>query len=251
LGLTSIQARVYLALARLGPLKILEISKQSKVSRTDVYRTLTRLHELSLVEQMIEVPTRYRAVPVGEGIRSLLNSKTQHYEKLKKDSEDLLNAFNFAEAERRELTSEDNVFVLVPRREAVMKRQIQAIEETTRSIDLVLSWNRFYHGLEAYDRYVKKVADKGVYVRYLVEEPPRKEMRDQALPPNNGGNFEIRFTKEKPKAIFAIYDQRKMMLVTDPSHDAPGESSSLWTNNPSLLALLQEIFDVLWKRAKN
>ena len=251
LGLTSLQARVYLALAKLGPLKILEISKQSDVARTDVYRTLSRLHELSLVEQIIEAPIKFRAIPVREGIKSLLDLKTQHYEKLKKDSEKMLDAFNFTETEKRNLNTTENIFVLVPGKDAALNRQIQALEEANKSIDMVLSWNRFYRGRAVFELHVKKAIARSVHVRYVVQEPPTKKVRHLVLEHVPVGGYEIRFIQEKPKAIFGIYDQEKMMMLTNPLRDAPGESSSLWTNNPSLMAIVQQIFEILWKEAKN
>ena len=45
LGLTILEAKVYLALAKTGKTTIATISKTSKVARPDVYRTLAKLQE--------------------------------------------------------------------------------------------------------------------------------------------------------------------------------------------------------------
>lgn len=60
----------------------------------------------------------------------------------------------------------------------------------------------------------------------------------------------MRFIKENPKAIFGIYDRKKLMLLVDPVCDVPGSSPSLWTNNQRLIALIHEYFDNLWENAK-
>lgn len=50
LGLTSMQARVYVALLRLGKVGAADISKMSKVNRVTTYSTLDELEELGLVK---------------------------------------------------------------------------------------------------------------------------------------------------------------------------------------------------------
>ena len=52
LGLTPVQARVYLALVESGPLRISAISKASDVARPDVYRILSNLEKIGLVEKI-------------------------------------------------------------------------------------------------------------------------------------------------------------------------------------------------------
>ncbi len=212
---------------------------------------LTKLHELSLVELMIETPRRFRAVPIKRGVESLLKVKTQNYEKLKRDSEVIVNAVGPAEDQRKKITSVEEMFVLIPRKEAVIKRQIEAIEKTQKSIDLVLSWKRFFYGKNVFDEHVRKVVGRGVHIRYVVEEPPTEKLRKQVLKEHEGSTFEVRFIPEKPKAIFGIYDQERLMILVDPLCDAPGESPTLWANNPSLSSLVQEHFEAIWKKAKD
>ena len=250
LGLTSVQARVYLTLARFGPLKTTSISKQSKIARPDVYRILTKLHDLSLVEQMIETPVRFRAVPIDKGLQALLKKKTQDYEKLKKDSEALLVSVNLKE-NAKEIQAADSSFVLIPKKETLVKRQIEIVEETKKSIDLVLSWNRYYYGLEVFDPHYKRAIERKVFVRYILEDPTVKKLKEEAITTHECDSCKMRFIEGKPKAIFGIYDQKKLMLTVDPVSDTPGGCPSLWTDNQSLISLVQDSFDNLWRRARS
>jgi sugar-specific transcriptional regulator TrmB len=90
LGLTLTQARVYLALVESGPLKIATISKAANVARPDVYSTLSKLHQLGLVEKIIKKPLTYNAVPMREGLSLLLEAKTSQYEKVRAETRLLL-----------------------------------------------------------------------------------------------------------------------------------------------------------------
>jgi len=248
LGLTYIQAKVYVTLARFGPLKTTSISKQSKIARPDVYRTLSTLQELSLVEQLVEKPVRFRATPIDKGIDSLLKKKTQEYEELKKNSEALLTTFRSRE-NPKEILSADSSFIVIPKREAVIKRLIEAMEQSEKSIDAVLSWNRYYLGLELFDRHIQAACDRKVLVRYVVQDPPTKKLKDDALN-RESDFFKVRFLREKPKAIFGIYDQKKLFVLIDPLIDSPGSSPSLWTNNQSLIYLTQLNFENLWQKVE-
>ncbi|MFB3888399.1 MAG: helix-turn-helix domain-containing protein [Candidatus Bathyarchaeia archaeon] len=49
LGLTMNQARVYLALARLGLTTAKRLSKDAQISRQDVYRVMSELQEIGLL----------------------------------------------------------------------------------------------------------------------------------------------------------------------------------------------------------
>ena len=248
LGLTPTQARIYLTLTRFGPLKTTSISKQSKIARPDVYRTLSRLQELSLVEQLVETPVRFRATPIDKGVETLLNKKTQQYQKTKQDSEALLATFNSKE-NPKELQSADSSFILVPKKETVIKRLIEAIQGSEKSIDAVLTWNRFYVGLDLFGQHIKEACDRKVKVRYVVQAPHDEKLKNDALR-HETEYYKPRFIKEKPEAIFGIYDQKKVFVLVDPLIDTPGGSPSLWTNNPSLIYLIQMNFDNLWTKAK-
>lgn len=66
LGLTSYEARVYVALEKLQSATASEIANVSDVPRSQVYQTATELEERGFIEMQQANPTRYRVVPVDE-----------------------------------------------------------------------------------------------------------------------------------------------------------------------------------------
>ena len=93
LGLTSTQARVYLALCKFGMLDTKQIAKCALISRQDVYRILQSLEKLGLVEKTISRPVRYKAVPADKGLPPLLKRKKKETVKLEIDFQVLLKNF--------------------------------------------------------------------------------------------------------------------------------------------------------------
>jgi sugar-specific transcriptional regulator TrmB len=247
LGLTLVQARVYLALARYGVSKIALLAKASDVARPDVYRTLNKLYELGLVEKLVEVPAQFKALPIEEGIKVLLTKKHAEYERLKNETNNLLTSFK----KRSILTDSDvNQFVLVPQREAIINRIRQAIDNSKDTVDVVISWKRFVHGLgDIFLESAQKASDRNIKYRYIVEKAPSEEVGEvgnRLL--TTYPSFKARFLEIKPKTAFGLYDNRELFVIVDPDMDISA-SPALWTNNPSLIAIAQDYFEMLWQTA--
>ena len=78
LGLTTNQAKVYLALVQLGQASSAKsISKVSNVSREQVYTILPKLQRIGFVKKILSTPTRYEAVPVEDVFSILFDERTQ------------------------------------------------------------------------------------------------------------------------------------------------------------------------------
>ncbi len=248
LGLTLKQARVYLALVKSGPLRISAISRISKVARPDVYRTLSKLQKLGLVEKIIETPLEYRAVPMNEGLSLLLKTKTQQYEKVRAETRMLLDTAKIKSPSKKK-RMEGFQFVFIPRR-TVIERIKTAIEKAQLSIDLVLSWKRFSRGIAStFAESIESAWAKNVKVRFIIESPSKSETAKQLIRfCREKPNCQLRFTPHYPETIFGIYDKEEIFIIARSKTDLPG-SPALWSNNHSLIALAQDHFEILWLTA--
>jgi sugar-specific transcriptional regulator TrmB len=75
LGLTFDQARIYLTLAYLGKSTLKSLSNTARMDRSNVYRVLSKLQEMNLIEKKITSPSLYQAVSPQEAIPALLERK--------------------------------------------------------------------------------------------------------------------------------------------------------------------------------
>lgn len=249
LGLTLVQARVYLALVESGPSKTSAISEVSKVSQPDIYKNLSKLQELGLVEKIIKVPLEYRAISMSKGLSLLLETKTSQYEKVRAETRLLLDT-----AQERKINRKKNIespqYVLIPKGRTVVERISTAIAQAKISMDLVLSWKRFSRGLVSTFAESMEVAwARKVEVRFIVESPLKSKTAKQL----------VKFCKEKPccqmkfiphcpAVVLGIFDKKEVFIIVNPKADLPG-SPALWTNNSSLIALAQEYFEIKWLTA--
>jgi sugar-specific transcriptional regulator TrmB len=250
LGLTLVQAKVYLALARFGVSKIAVLSKTSDVARPDVYRTLNKLYDIGLVEKIVKNPVQFKALLLEDGIKVLLLKKQEEYERLKNETDALLNSFK----RKKMLTDSDaaNQFVLIPQKDAVKNRIRKAIDNSRYSISVVISWKRFVHGVgDVFLESAQKAAERQINYRFIVEKAPSEEVIEAGNKLwNIYPSFQARFLTHTPKTAFGLYDDRELFVVVDPEMDISG-SPALWTNNPSLIGLAQDYFEMLWQTAES
>jgi len=90
LGLTLLQARVYLVLCKTGNATVKMISQATQIDRQDVYRIMPRLQELGLAEQIIATPTIYKATPIKQGCHFLFQKNVQKHFELQKKTLELI-----------------------------------------------------------------------------------------------------------------------------------------------------------------
>ena len=90
IGLSEKEAQLYIFLGKKGPLKGGTISKQLKLNKGQVYRTIKSLQKKGLIEATLEYPTRFSAVPFERVIDSFIKSKREEVNQIEETKKDLL-----------------------------------------------------------------------------------------------------------------------------------------------------------------
>lgn len=243
LGLTFVQAKVYLALSTF-PKSIASISESSKVPRTDLYRVLHELEKKGLVERIISNPIEFKAISINECLDLLIQARTRQ-------SFDLLNRAAKLRKEFSEKSPEHNFdvkpkFVLVqPNR--VVGKIVSAINGSTQHIDLLLSWKRLSFGIYFFKDALRKAWNRNVTCRILTDYP-QENFIPQSIIFKKSPCY-IRFLVFPPKTILGLYDYKEVFIIENPSVGL-NESSALWSNNPSLISLAKEYYENLWLATK-
>jgi sugar-specific transcriptional regulator TrmB len=249
LGLTLLQAKVYLALARSEPTNAITISQLAKVARPDVYRTLSKLHNLGLVEEIIEAPRRYKAIPMTRGLAFLLKRKTEEHDMLRKKTERLLRTFQKEDTSQK-IRVGSGTFVLIPKKERIVNRIKRAIDDSQETVDLVLSLKRFMFGITvAFAESTERAWDRGVKFRIIVEKPEAANTAEMVTEfCGKSPCCNIRFLPGRPKTVIGIYDSNEAFLIVSPG-EGLFDSPALWSNNLSLLTVVQDYFNIMWLTA--
>jgi sugar-specific transcriptional regulator TrmB len=249
LGLTILEAKIYLTLSRYESLATKELSELAKTSRPDTYRILDRLQKRGLIGKIITNPAQFQAIPMETGVAFLLERKQVEHKNLEAKSKILLQAIKEKPApEPPEVVASH--FALVPQKEPVVKRINDAIDNAKKSVDIFLSWKRFLIGITStFAKSSQKAWEREVKFRIIVESPEETADLERARQFCRKSPFcEIRFLPNPPKTVLGIYDQKHFFVILDPKKGL-FDSPALWSNNQSLLSVIQDYFEMLWLTA--
>lgn len=245
LGLTSCQARIYVVLCRFGCLDAKNISKHTSIARQDVYRITADLEGLGLIAKVISRPTKFRAIPIEKGFSFLLKRRQKELSTLESMTKSLLNKF---EPSNEELETEKPEFVLVPEKEALLHEMRNAVENAQRSIDKVSSYKRFSN-ISIFSEALERAWSRGVKCRFIMDKPEKSRAAQKILKfLSKCSCSEVRFIPYAPETVMTIYDQREILIITNPNARM-SESPALWSNNSSLISGMQDYFTILWMTA--
>lgn len=247
LGLTVLQAKVYLTLVKLGIATIKEISKTSGVARQDLYRITSELQEVGLVEKVIAAPTKFKAIELTEGVAILLQRVHKKELESRKKILKLIQRYKYQSA-TVQTQKKGAHFILVPEKE-VLLRVRKLIENTQTSVDVVTTLNRFQSGLIDFNEAHKKASKRGVKFRIITNKPEdENSLTEMVKTVAKNFAFEIRYINTSPLAAIAIYDKKEMIIATSTTANI-NEVPILMSNNSSLIAIAQSYFDVMWVTA--
>ena len=207
-----------MVIARSGPSKTSVISSLSKVARPRVYRNLSKLENLGLVERIIENPIKYRGIPFEKGLLLLLETKTEQFKEIRAETRALLHVPNADEKNNRK---EFPHFVLIPKGRTVIDRINTAIEKTQQSMDLVLSWKRFSRGIAStFAESMENAWARNVKVRFILEQPlVNKTVKQLIQFCKEKSCAQVRFIHGCPSTVFGIYDNKEIFIIVFSKED--------------------------------
>jgi len=247
LGLTAVQAKTYIALVRQDSLTVSEISKLSKIQRTDLYDILKGLEEKGLIEREISHPTVYRAIPVEQGLDQLFLTKEKRYFELQKKVAELKH--NLGKIDKVPRLKEEANFRIIARK-GIIQKIVNAINSSRESIDVIISEARFSKGIIRFHHEIEKSANNGVKCRFITEKPQNGNVFWKLVAEIEANpRCQIRFSTEHPGIIAGIYDQKEVLVFQTPTGDIGG-SAALWSNNRSLVTIIGNYFEKLWLTAE-
>lgn len=246
-GLTTLQAKVYLALARHGRQTVKSLAGIAKIDRSNTYREVIKLQSIGLVVKKLDTPNLYEALPLENAISHLLACKKEEYEETKKEAEDLLKKCAVPLDSINEGTDQD--FFLIPKRCGFRKTSIERIKKAQVSNDTISCLKRLSQALPESFESQKIALQNGVRTRMIIDKPPNmKSISKLIWNLLEYPNFELRYTLEPPKVLGVCFDDKTASILINPSADI-WDSSVLVSNHQSFVTLFQTYFNQLWNLA--
>lgn len=244
LGFTSLQAKVYLALAHNGPLKVNAISRLSRIHRTHLYEILKFLEERGFIEKQLATGG-YSATAFQEIAASILNSRREETTKLESDIASIAKTLpqrNTPEqAKKREL-------ILSPSKTSNFAKSHRYINSAKLQIDQMHTWKRFTQFWTLFEEQMTEVMNRGVKVRQIIEMPPNFSTLEKYLSRDIFKNpqFEFRLIQRTGGNV-TIIDDEAVILSTSQDKENLGETPLIFSNYEGLLGLMRSYYDYCWQ----
>jgi sugar-specific transcriptional regulator TrmB len=248
LGLTSSQAKVYLALLKLEKATGKTLSKRSKVARQEAYRILAELQEKGLVEKIIAMPTEFKPIPLEDCLHILIERKKNEVSETQEKATKLLKTFK-GKNSKNTLQEEESQFILVPEKGAYLQKIRKVFENSQTSIDGITTLKRFRSIMPIFGEDIKKALKRGVKMRIITEKPEdENSLPEIAKALKQNPLFRVRYILTPLLALLSIIDKKEVTIVTS-ARAGLDESTTLWSNNPSLVAVSRDYFEIAWVTA--
>jgi sugar-specific transcriptional regulator TrmB len=244
LGLSNRQARVYLALLKIGDAKARRLAGFTSIERQEVYRLLGELEQMGLVKRCLTVPTRFSAVPISEGTGRLIEHRLTELNLLTKRAMSLSKKLSQIQ---RSPPQDTPSFGVVSEAESEKNYQA-AIEKAQHRLQAVMGWVQFRQFCFLFDVALLEAVKRGVAVEVLTQQPPRHCLPawvKSALV--SYPNFKLKTAVEPPSAAFCVFDGVQAVVAFSPDGRL-ARGLELWTGHSALVGGLQALFWGRWDK---
>lgn len=247
LGLSRTQARICLALAVTGKSTIREISEASSVNRSDTYRAVVELEKKGLIEKIVSAPTRYTLLSLHDILSILVGRRETKSLELQDRAASLLEEYEKKLTEQYQVCESE--FTLVPKKEAVIQRIKQSIQNAEISVCSITSEMRFSSAIVEFEDVYQKALQKSVKIRiatnrHFPQGDAIKIMRKLMENPN----FEVKYFDEPSQVVASVVDDKVASVVLSATAHLP-DASVIWSSNPCFVILAKSYFENQWSKA--
>jgi sugar-specific transcriptional regulator TrmB len=250
LGLTFLQAKVYLTLVRTRNITIKNIAEKTNIARQEAQRVTVELQNLGLVEKLLVNPTEFKPIPINDAITFLLERREKASLNLGQKAKMLLE--NFANVQ---VESPDEVktafFAITSGKEAIIRKSRIVVDGTKESCDIINGlWTNVGYASSLFKEQTIQALVRHVRIRIVAKKLPNEQSGQEIYKHAIAfKNFEIKFVTSPLPAMMGIYDKKELLIYSSPEK-LLGDSPMVWTNNPSLIVAVQTYFNRLWKQAR-
>jgi sugar-specific transcriptional regulator TrmB len=257
-GLTPYEAKVYLSIYNQGVTSAGAIAKIAGIRREEVYRTLPKLEKAGLIERVLGRPVRVRALPIKDVLSILITRKeedaSREIRSLVTKQTQLLELLQQAPQETQ-LVDEKAQFTLISEKDAIEKKISFLINQSTSLIDFVDTFENAFRFVLTFAEDLLSTKNRNVEIRIVTEYPDNANLIPDSLKKHiPEDSFDIRYSDELP-GNYILFDRYQALITTSSGSAVPG-GRCLWTDDPSLVGIVQKDFDKLlresidWKKFK-
>jgi hypothetical protein len=175
----------------------------------------------------------------------LLEYRVKETSQLQKEMRRLLKSYREYNGKNTS-TVEEAQFVLIPKGRAYVLKAKESIGAAQESIDFVTSWKRFLQTTFVANEDFTEAMKRGVKFRVITNRPEDQKHLPKIMEVFcRNPSFKIRHILASPRVLMVCFDKKTVLIATS-ADEAFSESSMLWSNDPPLIAMAQDYFEINW-----
>jgi sugar-specific transcriptional regulator TrmB len=243
LGLTTNQAKIYLACANYKASTVKQISQSANLATEVVYRTIPKVQRMSLVEKTVAFPAEFQATPINTAIATLLEQRRKENSEVQKKAKELL---RYMAKRKKGKHIEDFKIVLIPEKDRQIQFTEKKMKNIQRSLHAIGMGQKFSTWIHTYHDLVEELLAKKIEVRFVFAGTEKRSDSQILKDMQKDGNFKIKFISDKIRTCLMIADDREVLIDTSPDSGF-AHTPVYWSNDPGIIAPCKTYFQKYWK----
>ena len=239
LGLTKSQAKILYHLQKFNQGSVQDIAKATGLHRQQTYPVLKELQSMGLIEKNLGRPNKFRALPLEQIFKILLDQKTKLINELQEKTTQIIKELRETEKPKDEPT-----FSVITGYTRLM-HALYSWGDNAEKIDMIIKFDRMSQQLNR-----KLEAEKTKYTNVKEFRIVTEDTKNKIPISKNIKNIvQVRFSKATIPVEVGIYDNKRAHLIVVTNRDCEDldQISCLTSNHPCFVSMLQNYFDTLWK----
>lgn len=246
LGLTDYEARAYLVLVKMGPIRASEVSFFGQLPRTKTYGAIKELERKGLLNVMPGKPDLYSARSPNEVLMPLIARLNNDVRDSEGVVQSLVVAFESSKFVKRQLPRAAGEFWEIEGRQNIFNKLNNMFNDASKSIIYSTTAAGLIRAYKAHSEMLERAKGKGASVRFL--SPISNE--NSGVAREMSAIVELKNPGKPLSASFASTDSRELVVVEPRPDDLRtdrGSDRAIWTTNKLLIELHEQLFGIVWE----
>jgi len=257
IGLSKRKADIYLFLTQKGLQKAQAIASYLGIDRAQTYRLLKSLKREGILEETIETPSRYNAIPITNLLESHIENKKNEIASLESDKESIIKYCN--SLNRKKIAPSVAKFQVITNIDGIYKKISQMVDSANIDISALTSSTGLMHE-DAYG-ITDLITDSGkkkedIEFRMLanIDQNNLETIKNivKHLPDSKNVVWKHTSVGSKHYPRFLIKDDEEVLLYMNQNEKQWGYSkdvNGLWVESKMFVSTLKRSFIDIWKNA--
>jgi sugar-specific transcriptional regulator TrmB len=241
LNIDAAEAGTYIELLKLGPASALQISRRTKLSRTQTYRSLENLQGAGLVSaEPLSYGTMYKPLPL-ENIEATLAENESRISKLRNDMSTMVEVAKHISGSAGQKAVVQHHYGL-----AGLKQVNWNLTKAQGEFRVFEAAYLSQHLDHVFARRCREQYQKNNITSYDLSNKKTATAKD--LEPFDPSKVQIRYIPEEVLTInFEVYIYNDVVTLLDYTND---QELAMEMHHPFLKMMMEQLFDAIWKIAE-